>query len=79
MNASQKVQAFFSLRSPETHFRQAQGHLRAGALTGSINIFQSTIVTVHEVEHRKTVNTKILKKDYLIFRSKQRFLPLLPK
>ena len=48
-----------SLRRPETHFRHAQGHQRAGALTGSINIFQSTIITVYEVEHQKTVNTKL--------------------
>ena len=59
MNASQKVQGISSLRRPETHFRHAQGHQRAGALTGSINIFQSTIITVHEVEHQKTVNTKL--------------------
>ena len=32
---------------------------QAGALTGSINIFQSTIITVYEVEHQKTVNTKL--------------------
>ena len=59
MNASQKVQGFSSLRRPETHFRHAQGHQRASALTGSINIFQSTIITVYEVEHQKTVNTKL--------------------
>ena len=35
----------------------AQGHQRAGASTGSINIFQSTNITVYEVEHQKT-NTK---------------------
>ena len=52
MYASQKV--FSSLRRPETHFRHAQGHQRADALTGSINIFQSTIITVYEVEHQKT-------------------------
>ena len=76
MYASQKFQGFCSLRRPETHSRHAQGHQRAGALTGSINIFQSTVITVYEVEHQKTVNTK-LGKDYLIFRSNQRFLPLL--
>ena len=59
MYASQKVQGFPSLRRPETHFRHAQGHQRAGALTGSINIFQSTIITVYEVELQKTVNTKL--------------------
>ena len=50
---------FSSLRRPETHFRHAQSHQRAGALTGSINIFLSTIITVYEVEHQKTVNTKL--------------------
>ena len=59
MNASQNVQGFSSLRRPETHFRHAQGHQRAGAWTGSTNIFQSTIITVYEVEHQKTVNTKL--------------------
>ena len=50
---------FSSLRRPEIHFRHAQGHQRAGASTGSINIFQSTIITVYEVEHQKTVKTKL--------------------
>ena len=59
MYASQKIQGFSSLRRPETHFRHEQGHQRASALTGSINIFQSTIITVYEVEHQKTVNTKL--------------------
>ena len=59
MCASQKFQGFSSLRRPETHFRHAQGHQRAGALTGSINIFQSTTITVYEVEHQKKVNTKL--------------------
>ena len=53
-----KFKVFSSLRRPETHFRHAQGHQRAGALTSSINIFQSTISTVYEVEQQKTVNTK---------------------
>ena len=39
--------------------RHAQGHQRAGALTGSINIIPNTIITVYEVEHQKTVNTKL--------------------
>ena len=73
-----KYKVFSSLHRPETHFRHAQGHQRAGALTDSINIFQSTIITVYEVEHQKTVSTK-LGKDYLSFRSSQRFLPLLPR
>ena len=59
MNASQKVQGLSSLRRSETLFRHARGHQRAGALTSSINIFQRTIVTVYEVEHQKTVNTKL--------------------
>ena len=59
MNASQKFQGFSRLPRPETHFRHVQGHQRAGALTGSINIFQSTIITVYQVEHQKTVNTKL--------------------
>ena len=50
---------FSSLRRPETHFRQAQGHQRAGASTGSINVFQSTNITVYEVQHRRTVITKL--------------------
>ena len=54
-----KIKNLSSLRRPETHFRHAQGHQRAGALTGSINIFQSTTVTVYEVEYQKTVNTKL--------------------
>ena len=54
-----KFKVFSSLRRPETHFRHAQGHQRAGALTGSINIFQSTTITVYEVEYQKTVNTKL--------------------
>ena len=53
-----KFKVFSSLRRPETHFRHAQGHQRAGALIGSFNIFQSTIIVVYEVEHQKTVNTK---------------------
>ena len=54
-----KFKDFSRLRRPETHFRHAQGHERAGALTGSINIFQSTTITVYEVEYQKTVNTKL--------------------
>ena len=72
-----KFKVFSSLRRPETQFSNAQGHQRAGALTSSINIFQSTITTVYEVENAKTVTTKP-GKDYLVFRSNQRVLPLLP-
>ena len=56
-----KFEVFPSLRKPELHFRHAQGHQRANALTGSINIFQSTTITVYEVEHQKTVNMKLVK------------------
>ena len=49
---------FSCLRRPEIQLRRAQGHQRASALTGSINIFQSTIITVYEVVPQKTVNTK---------------------
>ena len=54
-----KFKNFSSLRRPETHFRHAQGYQRAGALTGSINIFQSTTFAVYEVEYQKTVDTKL--------------------
>ena len=59
MYASQKIQVFSSLRRPETSFRNAQGHQRAGALTGSINVIQNTIIRVYEVESQKTVNAKL--------------------
>ena len=36
-----------------------QGHQRAGALKNSNNFFQGTIITVHEVQPEKTVNTKL--------------------
>ena len=55
----QKFKVFSSLRRPETHFRHAQGHQRVGAVTGSIKIFQSTIITVYEVEHQNTVDAKL--------------------
>ena len=54
-----KFKVISSLRRPETHFRRTQGHQRAGALTGPINLFQSTTITVYEVLYRKTVNTKL--------------------
>ena len=50
---------FSSLLWPETHFRHAQSHQQAGALTSSINIFQNIYITVYEVEDQKTVNTKL--------------------
>ena len=59
MYAPQKIQGFSSVGRPETQFRHAQGHQRACTLTGSTNIFQSTINTVYEVVIQKTVNTKL--------------------
>ena len=55
----EKYKNFSSFRWPETRFRHAQGHQRASAITGSLNIFPSTISTVYEVVHQKTVNTKL--------------------
>ena len=46
MYASEKIQAFSSLHKPETQFRHAQGHQRAGALTDSNDIIQNTILRV---------------------------------
>ena len=54
-----KFKVFSSLRRPETHFRRAQGHQGAGAITGSINSFQSSTITLNEAEYQKTVNTKL--------------------
>ena len=53
-----KVKVLSGPRRPETHYRLAQGHQRAGALTGSINNFESTIIPVNEAENQKTCNTK---------------------
>ena len=55
---SKKSRFFSPLQRPETHFGHAHGHQLENLLTASINIFQSRIITVHEVEHQKTVNTK---------------------
>ena len=76
-----KFKVFSSLRRPETQFRHAQEHQRTGAITGSINIFQSTTNTVYEVEYEKTVNTKlgkqtirfseVIKDIYYYFQEKQ--------
>ena len=59
MYASQGVQVFSSFRGPETDFRDAQGYHRASGLPRFINIFYNAIITVYEVEHQETVNTKI--------------------
>ena len=53
-----KVKDLSSPRRPDTHCRHAQDHQRASALTGSIKIFQRTVIIVYEVEHQMTVNTK---------------------
>ena len=73
-----KFKVFSSLRRPETHFRHAQGHQQACALTGSTNIFQNTFTTAYEVVHQKTVNTN-LGKDYVAFRINQSVLLLFPR
>ena len=54
-----KFEVFSSLRKSEIHLRRAQGHRRAGALAGSITVFQGTTTSVYEVEPQKTVNTKL--------------------
>ena len=51
-----KVQVPSRLRKPDKHFRQGGRPPRAGALTGSINIIQNTVITVYEVESQKTDN-----------------------
>ena len=53
------MQVFSSVPGPKTDFRDAQGYQRAGRLPGFINIFQNTNITVYELEHQKTVNTKL--------------------
>jgi len=47
------------LRRPETHIRRVEGHQQASASTGSNINIQNTFITVNEVEHQKTVNTKL--------------------
>ena len=54
-----KIKVFSNLHRPETQLRLAQGHQRAHALTGSINIFQGTISTVYETEYQKTLKEKL--------------------
>ena len=54
-----KVKVLSGRRRPETHCRLAHGYQRAGALTGSINNFESTIIPVNEAENQKICNTKI--------------------
>ena len=59
MYASQNFKFFSSHRRPETQIRHVHDHQRLGALTGSINIFQSTNITVYEIERQKTINKKL--------------------
>ena len=54
-----KFKVFSSLRRSETQIRNAQWHQQASTSTGSINILQSTIFTVDEVYHQKTINAKL--------------------
>ena len=54
-----KFKIFSSVRRLEIHLSRAQGHQQASAMISSINIFQSTFITVYEVVHQKTVNTKL--------------------
>ena len=54
-----KVKVLSGRRRPETHCRLAHGYQRAGALTGSINNFESTIIPLNEVENQKIFNTKL--------------------
>ena len=81
MYASRKVQGFSSRCRPETHFRLAQGHERAGALiepllTGylfvSANMYQNKNITVNGVQQQKRKNFEIWKTDYLVSRINQR-------
>ena len=41
MYASQKVEFFSRLRRPQAHFRQAQGHQKAGALQAPVTTFKT--------------------------------------
>ena len=45
------------------NIRHDQGHQRASASTGSINIIQNKNITVYEVESQKTVNAKLWKRN----------------
>ena len=59
MYASQNFQVSSSLRQPKIHFRYAQGHQRASAILGSINITQNTDIPVYEEESQKKDYTKV--------------------
>ena len=56
MYESQKLQVYSSFRRSETQFRHQQGQLRAGAILGSIILFQRPFISVNGVEHEKKVN-----------------------
>ena len=58
MYASQKIQVFSSVCSPEPAITHAQCHQRTSELKGSINIIHNKIIIVFQVESHKTVNTK---------------------
>ena len=59
MYAPQKFQGFFQSSQARNTFQTREGNQRPGALTGSISNFKSTIITVYEVVHQKTDNTKL--------------------
>ena len=59
-----KFKVLSSPRRPERHYRHAQGHQWAKAKPGSINVFQSIVIIVYEVEHQKTVNKKLEKQTF---------------
>ena len=59
MYAPQKFQGFFQSSQARNTIQAREGNQKPGALTGSLSIFQSKIITVYEVVHQKTYNTKL--------------------
>ena len=57
MYASQKFQVISSPRRPDLYFLHKQGHQQACELRGLIDIIKVTIITVHQLEQQKTVNS----------------------
>ena len=54
-----KMFKFSLVSSSHKKFCQQQSHQRAGAVKGSINIFEKkTVIAVNWVEHQLTVNIK---------------------
>ena len=51
-----KILKLFPVFPGQKHNSGTRGHQRAGALKGSINIIQNTVITVYEVESQKTDN-----------------------